>query len=118
VPQLLFFLLGQISIAKDVHNTTPLHNAVRADHLGHWHDRGDLDDGYTGLFEFGRDRSTAASAGASRGGQNHSLDSLGLELLGDLPSQTATIGDRVGEPRRGHETVVQLAHHPGFFELT
>jgi hypothetical protein len=38
VPQLLFFLLGQLSIAKDVHNTTPLHNAVRTDHLGHWHD--------------------------------------------------------------------------------
>jgi hypothetical protein len=37
VPELLFFLLGQIGITKDVHNTAALHNAVRADHLGHWH---------------------------------------------------------------------------------
>jgi hypothetical protein len=118
VPQLLFFLLGQISIAKDVHNTTALHNAVRADHLRHWHDRGDLDDGDAGLFEFGRDRSTAASAGASRGGQNHGLHPFGLELLGNLPAQTATIGDRVGEPRRGDKTVMQLAYHAGLFELT
>src|SRR5262245_29664788 len=99
-------------------DTTTLDNAVRADHLRHWHDRGDLDDGYTYLFEFGRDRSTAASAGASRGGQNHGLHSLGLELLGNLPSQAAAIGERVGEPRRRDKTVVQLAHRPGFFELT
>ena len=38
VPQFPFFLLGQIGIAKHMHNTTALHNAVRADHLGHWHD--------------------------------------------------------------------------------
>jgi hypothetical protein len=100
VPQLPFFFLGQVGIAKDVHNATTLHNAVRADHLGHWHDGGNLYDGNTGLFEFGRDRSTAARAGASRGGQNHGLYPFGLELLGDLPPQTAAIGDRVGEPRR------------------
>jgi hypothetical protein len=35
VPQLLFFLLGQIGIAQNVHNTTTLHNTVRANHLGH-----------------------------------------------------------------------------------
>ena len=118
VPQLLFFLLRQIGITENVHNTAALHNAVRADHFSYWHDRGDLDDGNTGLFEFGRDRSTAACAGASRGGQNHGLHPVGLELLGNLPPQTAAIGDRVGEPRRGHKTVMQLAHHAGFFELT
>jgi hypothetical protein len=85
MPQLLFFFLGQISIAKHVHNATALHNAVRADHLGHWYDRGDLDDGNTGLFELSRDRSTAASASASRGGENHGLHPFGLELLGNLP---------------------------------
>jgi hypothetical protein len=85
VPQLLFFLLRQIGITKDVYNTTTLHNAVRADHLGHWPDRGDLDDGNTGLFELSRDRSTAASASASRGSQNHRLHPFGLEFLGNLP---------------------------------
>jgi hypothetical protein len=84
VPQLFFFLLRQIGIAQDVHNTTALHNAVRTDHFSYWHDRGDLHNGNTGFFEFGRDRSTAARAGASRGGQNHGLHPVSLELLGNL----------------------------------
>ena len=98
MPQLSFFLLRQVGIAQDVHNATALHNAVRADHFSYWHDRGDLHDGNTGLFEFGRDRSTAARTGASRGGQNDGLHPVGLELLGNLPPQTAAIGERVGEP--------------------
>ena len=97
VPQLLFFFLGQIGIAQDMYNPTTLYNTVRADHLGHRHDGGNLHDGNTGLFEFGRDRSTAARAGTSRGGQNHSLHPVGFELLGNLPSQTAAIGERVGK---------------------
>ena len=118
MPQLLFFFLRQVGIAQDVHNTAPLYNAVRAEHFRYRQDRGDLHDWNASLFEFGRDRSTGASTGPSRGGQNHSLHAVGLELLSNLPPQTAAIGDRVGEPRGRHKTVVQLAHHAGFLEFT
>jgi hypothetical protein len=59
-----------------MHNAAPLDHPVRAHHLGDGHDRSDLSDGNPGFFEFGRDRSTAASGGASRRRQNHRFDPL------------------------------------------
>jgi hypothetical protein len=59
-----------------MHNAASLDDSVRAHHFGDGHDRGDLGDGNPGFFEFGRDRSTAASGSASRRRQNHRLDSL------------------------------------------
>jgi hypothetical protein len=55
-------------------NATPLDHTVRAHHLRHWEYGSDLHDWDAGLFEFGRDRSTAASGSASSGGENHGVD--------------------------------------------
>ena len=77
-------------------NTATLNNTVRADHLCYGHNRGDLHNRDTGLFELGGDRSTAASGRASRGGQDDRIDSLCLELLCDLATQPTAVGQRIG----------------------
>ena len=56
----------QIGIAQDMHDATPLDNAIGADHFSDGQDGRDLYYGNTGFFELGRDRSTAASRRASR----------------------------------------------------
>lgn len=97
VSQPFFFLLGQLGGTKHVHDTAPLHDAVRADHFCDWHNRGHLHDGDTGPFEFGGDRSTAARAGPSGGGEDHGIHPVGFELLGNLAAQAAAVGERVSE---------------------
>jgi len=74
-----FFLCGrEVWIAQDMDNTAALDDTVRADHLRHGHHGGDLHDGDTGLLEFGRDRSAAASGRASRGSKDDRIDPLVL----------------------------------------
>lgn len=96
MPQGFFLRWGQIRIAQHMDNTTALDDTVRANHLCYGHHRGDLHDGDTGLLEFGRDRSAAASGRASRGGQNDRINPLLLELLSDLTPQPTTVGKRIG----------------------
>jgi hypothetical protein len=55
-------------------NPTALDHTVRAHHLRHRKHGGDLHDWNAGLFEFGRDRSAAASGSTSGGGEDHRID--------------------------------------------
>ena len=48
-----------------MNNAGAKHDTVGADHLGDGQGRSDLHYGNAGFFEFGRDRSAAARAGAS-----------------------------------------------------
>ena len=65
-------------------DAAPLYHAVGADHFGHRHDRRDLGHGNTRFFEFGRDRSAAASGRASSGGENDRRHPFGFEFLRDF----------------------------------
>ena len=76
LPQRFFLRWRQGWVAQDMDNTATLDDTVRADHLRHGQHRGDLHDGNTGLFEFGGDRSTAASGRPSGGGEDHRIDAL------------------------------------------
>lgn len=81
-----------------MHNTATLDDTVRADHFRHWHDGRYLHHRNTGLFQFCRDRSTAARACPSRRRKNHRLDAFGFELLGNFSAQTTTVGNGIGQP--------------------
>ena len=96
LPQRFFLRRREVRIAHDMDNTTTLNDPVRADHLRHGQYRGDLYDGDTGLFEFGRDRSTAARGRPSRGRQDDRIDPLCLELLRNLTTEPAAVGQRIG----------------------
>lgn len=78
-------------------NAAALNHAVRTHHLRYRDDRGDLGDRNAGLFEFGCNRSTAASGRASRGGEDDRIDPLRFELRGDFPTQSAAIGQRISQ---------------------
>ncbi len=95
LPQSFLFLWGQIRVAQDMDNAASLHHAVGAHHLGHWHDGGHLGHGNTGFFEFRRDRSTAASRSASRGGKNDRCHPLCFEFLGNFSSQPPAVGQGI-----------------------
>jgi hypothetical protein len=95
LPQLFFLLRRQVWIAADMHNTAPLDHTVRAHHLRHRKHGGHLHDWNARFFELGRDRSAAASGGPSRGGEDHRIDALLLQLLSDLMTQATAIGQRV-----------------------
>ena len=118
MPQLLFFLLRQIGITQHVDNATALYNTIRTDHFGDRHDRGHLHHGNASFFEFGRDRSPAASAGPSSGGEDDRLHTFGFQFGSNFLPQTAAIGDGIGQPGGRHKAFMQLAQHTGFFELT
>ena len=117
MPQPLFLLRRQVWIAKHVDDATPLYHTIGAHHLRHRLYGGHLHDGNTGLFQFGRDRSAAASRGASGGGEDHRIDAILLQLGGDLPPQAPAVGQRIGQPRGGDELVVQLANHAAFLQI-
>ncbi len=97
MPQRFLFLGWEIRISQDMDDTATLDDPVRTDHFGHRKHGGHLHDGNTGFFELGRDRSTAASGRASRGGENDRIDPLGFELLRDFMSQPATVGQGIGQ---------------------
>ena len=65
-------------------NATSLYDTIGADHFGHWHNGGHLGHGNARFFEFGRDRSTAASGSASSRGEDDRRNPFGLEFLRDL----------------------------------
>jgi hypothetical protein len=96
MPERFFLCWRQVGIPQDMDNTATLDNTIRADHLCHGQHRSDLHNGDTGLLELGCDRSAAASGRASRRGQNDRIDPLGLKLLGNLTTQPAAVGQRIG----------------------
>jgi hypothetical protein len=61
-----------------MHNAAALDHTVGADHLRHRQHGRHLHHGNAGLFEFGRNRSTAASGRPSRGGEDDRIDAFGL----------------------------------------
>ena len=65
-PQFFFLCRRQLGVAGDMHDAGAEDDAVGADHFGDGFGGGDLHHGNAGFFEFGRDRSAAASAGSSR----------------------------------------------------
>ena len=73
--QFLFFAVWKLCIAQGVNDALPSDDAVGPYGLGHQRHRGDLSDGDARPLHFGRDRSAAASAGASGRGENHGIDS-------------------------------------------
>jgi hypothetical protein len=95
LPQRLFLRRREVWIAQDMDNTATLDDTVRADHLRHGHHRSDLHDRNTGLLEFGRNRSAAASGRPSRGGQDDRIDPLCLELLRDLATKPTAVSQRI-----------------------
>jgi hypothetical protein len=68
-----------------------LHDAISADHFGDRPRGGDLHDGDAGFFQFGCDRSAAASASPSRRGQNHRVDAFPFNFFGHLAAKPAGV---------------------------
>jgi len=63
--QFFFVLQWQLGITGDMNDAGSQDDAVGTDHFGDGSRRGDLHHWDAGFFEFGGDRSAAASAGAS-----------------------------------------------------
>ena len=63
--QFFFILQRQLGVAGDMDDAGSKDDAVGADHFGDGPRGGDLHHWDAGFFEFGGDRSAAASAGAS-----------------------------------------------------
>jgi len=89
--QVLFFGGRQLGIAGHVHDTSSQNDAVGADHFSDRQGGGDLNDGDAGLLQFGRDRSTAASTGSSRGREYDRIDALLFDLFQHLAAQAASV---------------------------
>jgi hypothetical protein len=74
-----------------VHDAVSQNHAIGADHFGDGQGRGDLHHRDAGFFQLGCNRSAAASARASGGGENDGVDAFLLDLLHQFPSQTARV---------------------------
>ena len=85
--QFLFILQRQLGVAGDVDDAGSQNDAVGADHFGDGQGGGDLHDWDAGFFEFGGDRSAAARAGASSGGEDHRVDAVALDFFDHLAPQ-------------------------------
>ena len=85
-PQLFFVRGRQFSIAGDVHDARAQDDAVGTHHLGDRLRGGNLHYRDARFFQLGRDRSAAASAGASRGRQDNGVDPVPFYFFGDLPA--------------------------------
>ena len=86
-------------IADDVDNAVAEHRPVGADHLGDGQRRSDLHGWDAGFFQFGGDRSAAASAGSSRRRENDRVDAETLGLLGHFASHAPGVRQRIGQTR-------------------
>ena len=85
-PQLFFLRGRQFGIAGDMDDAGAQDDTVGADHLGDRLRGGNLHYRDAGFFQLGRDRSAAASAGASRGRQDNGVDAVPFNFFGDLPA--------------------------------
>jgi len=114
----LFFLLGRnFGVADDVDDAVTEHSAIGADHFGDRQSRGDLHGGDAGFFQFGCDRSAAASAGASRRGKYDRVDAQPFGFLGHLAPHAPRIRQRIGQTGSGEKLIVQLADGSLLFQL-
>lgn len=95
-PELSLFGAGHRGIADDVDDAIPQHDAIGSDHLRDRQCRGDLHGGDAGLFQFCRNRSTAARTGTSRGCQDNRVNLQPPRLLGDFATHAPRIRKRVG----------------------
>ena len=114
-PHFLFFLRRHFGIADDVDDAVAEHGSVGADHLGDGQGGGDLHGWNTGFFQFGGDRSAAASAGPSRRRKNDSVDAQPFGFLGHLAPHAPRIRQRIGQARSGEKLVTQFADGAFFF---
>ena len=80
--QFFFFRERQFRIAGNMHDAED--KAIGTDHLGDRLRGGNLHYWDARFFQLGRDRSAAASAGASRGRQDNGVDPVPFYFLGDL----------------------------------
>ncbi len=90
-PQLFFLRGRQFSIAGDVHDARAQDDAVGTDHFGDRLRGGNLYHRDAGFFQFGRDRSAAASAGSSRRGENDRIDAVPFGLFRYLSAEAACV---------------------------
>jgi len=79
-----------------VNNAVAKHQPIGANHLSDGQCRGHLHRWDACLFQFRRNRSAAASAGTSRGGEYDGIDAQTLGLLCHLPPHPPRIGERIG----------------------
>jgi hypothetical protein len=84
--QFFFFCERQFRIAGNMHDAGAEDNAIGTDHLGDRLRGGNLHYRDARFFQLGRDRSAAASAGASRGRQDNGVDAVPFYFFGDLPA--------------------------------
>lgn len=90
-PELFFFGGRNRGIANDMHDAVTQHQAIGSNHLCNRQSRGDLHCRNTGFFQFSRDRSAAACAGASRGRENDRLNTQAFGFLGHFAPHPASI---------------------------
>ena len=93
----LFIFGAHAGIADDVNDAVAEHGAIGADHLGDGQRGGDLHRRYASFFQFRGDRSAAASAGASRGGEDNRVDAQPFRLLGHLAPHAPGVRQRIGQ---------------------
>ena len=94
--QLFFLLRRHLGVADDVDDTVTEYDPVGADHFGDRQRCGDLHGGDAGFFQFGCNRSAAASARTSRRCKNDRVDAQPFCFLGHLPPHAPGIGQRIG----------------------
>ena len=91
-PAHFFLFLGRnADIAHHLHNAVAEHDPIGPDHFRDGQRRSDLHRRDAGLFQFGRDRSAAARAGSSRGGENDSVDAQTFGFRRHLAPHTAGV---------------------------
>jgi hypothetical protein len=92
-----FFIFGaHVGIADDMNDAVAEHGTIGADHLGDRQCGGDLHRRYPCFFQFSGDRSTAASAGASRRREDDRVDAEPFSLLGHLAAHAPRVRQRIG----------------------
>jgi hypothetical protein len=89
--QVLFVGWRQFRVAGHVDYAGAENDAVGADHFGDRQGGCDLHDGNASFLQLGGDRSAAASTGPSRRGENHRVDAVLLDFLGDFPAEAARV---------------------------
>ena len=90
---------AHLGVAQGVDDPVSLDDAVGAHHLGDGRDGRDLGDGYARPLQLGGDRSAAARAGPSSGGENDGINARFLQRLGHFAPQATAVGNGVGKPR-------------------
>jgi hypothetical protein len=116
-PQLFFLRGRQFGIAGHMDDAGAQDDAVGADHLGDWLRGGNLHHRDAGFFQFGRDRSAAASAGASRRGENDRIDAVPFGLFRYLSAEAACVRQRIRSAASRNEFGMQLADDAVFLHL-